>query len=1222
MEVLPMMPRRLLRFSLILLTSLSAVWALAASSEDVRQSARERLLEQIRYGETIHRDDLVEDATQRLIRIEPDAPEALVAQVYLATRKGDMDAARLYLKTLEEVAPGSQALAQAKALVELTTEEAQKLLAQARLFAAVGRVGDARKEYDALFKGAYPTVDLAVEYWRLRGREQVDRQEADQQLQALLKKYPRHPGILIALANYSFDDDRPEQGLQYLHELSRISSQREIASAREFEYLSTLPVTERSATLWGDFVVRYAGTRLETEALDILRRQRALLDDPVWVAGRLGLDMIEAGEGEKALSRLRAAVKAYPEDPQLLGGLGLAYLRMNDRAQALKYFELAKENELLVDSTWRWVSLIDSTQYWMLLNQASTALEKSNWALATRLYQQAHEQDPQNPFALVGLGDTALGQGQNEQAWRYYRQAFDLDPANSTAIRGLLAYLSTLEPSVALERLKSFPASQQRYLADLRRGLQVADLENKALAAQAQGHWLEASQWLEQAQALDLGDPWLSFRLANSLRQAGEPQAALQAYQRHLARFTKDPISVYAYGLLLESLDQWETGITALDAVPRAQWTDDMIALQTRLKTRLLIAKAQALYDSGDVDGAFALLEQPPQNTALALQLVEWSLATGRDAKALKIYQEILKKEPDNIDARLGELEVLIAQGKLNDVRQRLVANPPVVPIEETGPSRRLAMILAIAGDKPQALAIFRKLTERPGPADPLVYRDYARLIAADDPQGALDLYRTAMVASGLLTPPPTPTPSSPLLRPAVFDPSDPDTTSDSVEPSNATAALDDASFTRAMRTPDEPQDWLQSSIRSDAAELYQQNNPTLTLSSDSWFRQDGTPGVSQLRANTTMLQLDMPVQSGTGFLRADYITMNAGSFDTSSNGEITERFGTCILDGQTATGQSVSLPGCSNVPAQTTQGTAMALGWQGENWGFDIGHTPTTFAVSNWVGGINFEGDLGEMGWRVTVSRRPLANSLLSLAGTTDPGTGTVWGGVLATGATLSLSWDEGLENGVWANIGYHKLTGTNVADNNRLRLMGGYYRRLINKPNELLTAGVNAMYWRYDRDLSNFTFGQGGYYSPQMYASLGLPVSYARRWDDWSFYIQGSVSVSVARTNDQTYYPLMGAMPGPVNALISQGATPGSIMASNMSTGSTGTGFGYTLRGAIERRLGNHWVAGAAIDLQRSQDNYAPNRVMVYLKYFFKPWRGDLQLQPAGLTPYVDFN
>lgn len=1185
----------LVRFCLTIMLSLATAGAVGSASQDTQASARDRLIEQIRYGETIYRDDIVNDATQRLLRLEPNAPEGLLAQVYLATRRGDLEAARMYLRTLSQVAPQSTAYAQARALVDLTRDEPQKLLAQARLFAAVGRIEDARKAYDELFKGVYPTADIAAEYWRLRGRDPASRQEAEQALRALVAKYPRHPAILLALANYRFDAGEPRQALQYLHELAKIGTQREVASAREFEYLNSLPVSEQSASLWSDFVARYAGTRLETDAKTILAEQRALLGDPVWVAGQRAVGIVDAGEGEKALAHLQAAVRAYPNDPQLLGALGLAYLRINERTQALKYFELAKENEPRVDSASRWVSLIASTQFWILITQASEALEKSNWPLAGKLYQQAHEQEPDNLFALVGLGDVALAQKQNERAWQFYQRAFNLDPSDSTAQRGVANYLSTLPPAIALARLQTFPASQQRYLADLKRTFKVAELEDKALSAQARSDWAQAAQWLEQAQALNLRDPWLSYRLANALRLAGQPEQALQAYQRHFHAHSSEPASVYAYGLLLESLDQWERGIAALGAIPRAQWTPDMVALDDRLQTRWRIVQAQTMYDAGDVDGAIALLEQPPQTTALALQVADWSLTAGRDARALEIYQQILAQEPNNIDAQLGELEVWIDQGQLDMVKRKLADKPPVPAPDQEGASRRLALIMAAVGERDQALAIFKRLTQTraAGAApDPLTYRDYARLTAPENPEAALDLYRTAMVGSGLVTPP------------------------------ESNARVDDVSFTRAMRTPDEPQDWLQSSIRSDAATLYQQNNPTLTLSSDGWFRRDGTPGISQLRANTTMLQLDLPIASGRGFARADYITMNAGSFQTNSNGEINERFGTCILNGQTANGQSVSLPGCQNVPAQTAQGTALALGWQGSKWGFDIGHTPTTFPVSNWTAGVNVAGDLGELGWRLTVSRRPLANSLLSLAGTTDPRTGTVWGGVLATGATLSLSWDQGQADGVWANIGYHNLSGTNVADNNRLRLMGGYYRRLINKPNELLTVGVNAMYWQYDKDLSNFTLGQGGYYSPQMYASLGLPVGYARRWDDWAFYLQGSISVSTARTNNQTYYPLMGAMSGPANALINQGATPASLMSSNMSTGSTGYGFGYTLRGAIERRIGNHWVAGAAIDLQRSQDNYAPNRIMVYLKYFFKPWRGDLQLQPGGLTPYVDFN
>lgn len=1179
------------RLFLLLGLMFVTLWSLAATSTDLQTNARNRLVEQIHHGETIYRDDLVQDAAERLLRIDPAAKEALLAQIYLATRRGAMDQARKYLNELARAAPDSTEYAEGKALIELNSEASQKALAQARLLFAAGRIEEARKAYDAVLKGVYPTADLALEYWQLRARDPQSREQAVQALTRLLISYPKHPGLLLALANYSFADGHPDKGLEYLHTLATIPAQREAAAAREFDYLATLPVADRSARLWDDFVSRYTGTRLYSDARARLGRQRALLDDPVWRAGQQGIAMVEADNNAAAIRQLEAAVRAYPDDAEMLGALGLAYLRENKRALALKYFELAREKEPRIDAASRWVSLIESTKYWLQLSQADEALQKRDYARAQALYAQAHKLDPGNVFALVGLGDVALATKQDEAAWRYFRQAFDLNPEDSTAQRGIETYLATLPADVALARLAQFPASQQRYLAQLQKTFRIAQLEQKAVTAQTQGRWEEAAQWLSQAQALDLADPWLSYRLASALLMAGQPAQALQAYRRHLDRYPVDATSAYAYALLLESADQWQNGISALQSVPESQWTPEMLALQQRLQTRIRVAQAQKLYDDGDADGAIALLEQPPQNDALRLQVAEWALLQGNPQKALSSYQTVLADQPDNLDAQLGELEARVALGEIAIVRQQLVEHPPRIPSAQTNAQRQLAMLWAAVGERDKAVGILQAAIEQPGQASPLLYRDYARLVSDKEPDVALGLYRKAMEGSGLLAPP------------------------------TADTAANDVSFTRAMRTPDIAQDWLQSSIRSDAAQLYQHNNPTLTLSTDGWFRNDGTPGLSQLSATTAMAQLDYPIASGKGFVRADYISMNAGSFNTTNSGEIDERFGTCIISGQTANGTSISLPGCRDVPTQKVEGTAFALGWQSDRWGFDIGHTPTSFPVSNWTGGINVLGDLGQVGWRLSVSRRPMANSLLSLAGAKDPRTGIVWGGVLVTGATLSLSWDEGLSDGVWGSIGYHKLTGTNVADNRRFRAMGGYYRRLINKPNEQMTVGVNAMYWSYQRDLGNFTLGQGGYYSPQMYASIGLPIGYARRWDDWAFLIQGSVSRSVARTSNSSYYPLMGAMPGPVNALFAQGVTPGGFQAANTSQGSTSSSWGYSLRGSLERRLGNHWVLGAAFDLQRGQD-YMPSRFIVYLRYFFKPWAGDLNLQPAGLTPYVDFN
>lgn len=1173
--------------SLLLSTSLATGAVLA---QNTSSTTRERLIEQIHSGETLYRDDLVDDAVQRLYRIEPEAPEGLVAQIHLAVKRGFTDQAKALLGRLQKVAPDSLFYRQGAALIRIAGESAQADLTQARLFSSVGRIEDARKAYDRVFQGVYPTADFAYEYWQLRSREPNSRALALEQLRKLNRTYPRHPGTLLALANFSLADGQTEQGLSYLHRLAEIAGQRETAAAREFDYLATLPVTPESVAAWRDFTKRYTGLTIQARAQERLDAQSALVSDPVWRAGRVAIDQVEAGTTANVLPALRAAVNAYPKDPAFLGALGIALLRANNRADAMRYFQLAKDNEPLIDQTSRWDSLIKSAQEWLAIEQADKALQSGNLDRAERLYRQVAHADPRNIFAFIGLGDIALARKLPEQAWLNYRKAFIIEPANESAQNGMGRYLYTLAPDQALSILEKMPRSQQKYLSGLRQALELANLETLATAAIAQGKRTEAIALLTQAQALNLADPWLSYRLAGLFLQEGQTERAMAAFNRHLAAHTEEPASRYAQALLLESTDAWSDAVTALKHIDRSSWTDEMRALEERLLTRERIAQATLLFNSGQTESAISALDQAPRNALTRLQVADWSTLTGHYERADDNYRAILADDPENLDARLGQLENWLAMGDVGKVKNMLAHSVPAIPDEAINSQRRLAGLWSGVGERTRARDILAQAATRVSAPDPLLFRDYARTVAKDNPQHALDLYQKAMVDGGIL---------------------DNDT---------AKSPRDDYAFTRSMRG-EATDDWLLTSIRADADALYQSQNTTVTLSNDGSIRTDGTPGISRLNANTTMLQIDHPLMGGKGFLRADYIRMNAGTFETTPTGEIDERFGTCLFSGLDDQGNNQSLPGCSTGLRQKSQGTAVGLGWQADGFGFDLGRTPDTFPVSNWVGGINVEGDIGPAGWSLALSRRPMSNSLLSLAGAVDPRTGTVWGGVLATGATLGLSWDQGGADGVWGSFGYHKLTGTNVASNTRSRLMGGYYRRLINEQNRLLTTGINLMYWKHQHNLGNYTLGQGGYYSPQSYASASLPVSYAQRTANWSFALRGSASYSASKTKDQSYFPLASPIAGPYSQLAALGVSAAGFQAANTDTGANNRQWGYSLSANVERRLTGHWVLGAGFDLQRSAD-FTPSRVMIYLRYSLEPWFGNLKLNPGGLTPYVDFN
>lgn len=1162
--------------------------ALTQNGSGNRQEGEQLLLQQIGLGETLYRDDIVDDAVRRLDRIQANHPQGILARLRIATRLERLDEAQLLQDRLERLAPDSEATRTGRVLIKLTTPEAIANLTQGRLYSAVGRVDEAMAIYDALLEGAYPTADLTLEYWQLYARQDGRRPQAIQHLQAALEKYPQHAAMLVATASMLFSEDRPDEARRYLRQLGALSTHRDIAANREYDYLFTLPVSLENRERWQDFVQTYAGQEAAARGKIELARFDAMLNDPAWQSGRQGVALVEQGEGPKALAGLQQAVAAYPDNVEFLGALGVAYLRSGNREQALSYFQLAKEKEPRVDRTYRWVSLIRSTEYWQLLEQASAAADAKNWRQAERLYRRAQSLQPDNAFALVGLGDVAMATGRDEAAWRYYRQAWRVDPGAGVAQRGVLRYLDSKTPEQALALLDELSGGRSAAFEQARRQYTVRMLTQQAEQAANEQRWEEAGAALRQAQQLDPDDPWLSYQLARSLREQGRAEDGLQAFQTHLNRHQGAPASHYAHGLLLAAADRPQEALDTLAVVPKASWDTRMHELEDRVVEAQLIAQAGVHREAGRNAAAIALLEQRPDSIRARLQVARWSYDDGDYAKALSNYNAVLRRDGEQFDARLGQLEVWLAQGKPEAVRTALLQSDFDFHDEPTSTHRRVAELWLGLGDPDRARGVLQNRVAAVNATsfepEPLLYRDLARLTQASQPQQALDLYAQAMLDAKLLPAQamqPLRDNAAPQRYRVVFLRDNAASLSEDVG-----VQRDNVAFTRAMRVEDSD-GWLERGLRREAAALYQRQNPTITVHNDHWWRRDGTRGMSRLNANTTMVQLDYPIGRGKGFLRADHVRMDAGTLQADADGVYRGDFGSCSFAVPGAPGGAA--PACSSGLTQRATGTSIALGWQDERLSFDLGTTPLGFEVSNWTGGISYAGKMGATGWRLTASRRPMSNTLLSFSGARDPSTGTKWGGVMATGGALTLSWDQGEANGVWADLSHHRLTGRNVDDNNRTRVMGGYYRRLINKNNETLSAGVNLMYWRYQKDLGDFTFGQGGYYSPRRYTSVSLPVSYARRTADWSFLLEGSVSRSSARGE-------------------------------SASGGSRSSGTGYRVAGFAERRLSNHWVLGAGIDYRHSKD-YSPSHFMLYLRYAFEPWQGDLPMAVNPMIPYAEF-
>lgn len=1162
---------------------LAALTCQATAQPKDADEQRQWLLDQVRRGEALHRDDLVRDALGRLQLLEPRNPDVLLAALSLALReKNSTDAEQLSAR-ISAIAPCSLQARQARRLLELQQPERVRQLQQARLLAVTGRNEEALAAYEQLFAGEPPSLELALDYWRVRGNLPGQRPEAIRQLQQLDRQYPGSAGLRQTLAGWLFAENRDREALALLDQLSRDPGARDAAAQREFDYLSGQAVSAASAAAWQAFLQRYPASPLLAQASETLQHQRKLLADPSWQAGRRGLALLDKGRNAEAEAQLRRALRQYPDDASLQGALGYALMRQSRYEDANAAFRAASAKEQ--DTYWisQWKDLESSSQYWALLGKGERALQTKDLRAARAFYQQARQQRPKEEYALLGLADVSLAEGDTAAAERQFLQVRRMAPDNESAVRGLVRVYQAQSPDKARAYLDSLPLRQQAQFASLRRSLELARLRQQGDQAMQREDWAAASQVLGQATALAPDEPWLVYQLANSLRHLGRTAEADAAFARIVQRQPGDPSTRYAHGLFLESSDRDALALDSLGAVPQGAWNADMHALEQRIRRRMTLASAQQLQAQGRTAEATRLLEaglaRGEGSTDDLMLLADWAAANGEPGKARGYYQRVLAVQPGQPQARLGVIESAVAEGNLAQARHMLAVQVPQLAADDSNAQRRLAAVWVALGEHDQAARMLDQIAAQQARPDPLLRRDAARLVAPDDPQRALDLYAAAMADAQL------------LQRTAV-------------------SPRDDRALTLASREQDDD-DWLARSLRSDVDALYRQRNTHVTLMHDyGWREDDGTPGTSELSTQSTLLHVDTPWHYGTAFARVERIGMDAGSFEQNDQRGYTPDFGSCQFVGRTADGKS--LPACDG-GSQTADGSVLALGWQGSRWAFDLG-TTQGYAINNWLGGATVNGDLGQVGWSLTASRRPMSNSLLSFAGARDPRTAVRWGGVTANGATLGLSWDQGGDNGVWASLGHHWLYGENVADNQRTRAMAGWYHRVVEKADERVRVGLTLMHWRHDKDLGGYSLGQGGYYSPQRYTSVGVPVSYAWRNYDWSVLLEGSVSWSQAHSGRSRLYP-----DAHVNRKVLAQYDVGSNIDA-MNDASDSSGLGYRLRGLFERRLSDHWVLGAGFDWQHS-DDYAPSHGMLYLRYLFEPWRGNLALPVTPLEPYSEW-
>lgn len=390
------------------------------------------------------------------------------------------------------------------------------------------------------------------------------------------------------------------------------------------------------------------------------------------------------------------------------------------------------------------------------------------------------------------------------------------------------------------------------------------------------------------------------------------------------------------------------------------------------------------------------------------------------------------------------------------------------------------------------------------------------------------------------------------------------------------------------------------ASMQSQLADIQAQRSPEiragLTVQSNN-----GAGGMSKSTIVQEPTEMLMPAGDGKVTVQVTPVQINAGGL--SSNQYLNSQFG-----GGPVAAEAQAAGTTGGAGSQHASGVGLDVGYVMQTWNADIGTTPLGFRETNILGGVQYHDSINAQNgswFSVGASRRAVTDSLTSFAGAHDDRTGQTWGGVTASGVQGQIGVDKP-KYGVYGYGSWQYLDGSNVASNTRSEVGAGIYWYLLHDTNRLLTAGVNLDGMFYDKNENYFTYGNGGYFSPQHFYSVSLPVTWAQRFDRFSYKVQGSVGLQYFHQASADYFPTSSEL---------QSAAAASTLGNGGVYGaSSKTDVGYNLSTAAEYQLSSKWFVGGTASINNSSD-YRQWAVGLYLRYTFYP-----QTQPVAM-PVIPF-
>ncbi|MDI9278191.1 cellulose synthase subunit BcsC-related outer membrane protein [Pantoea sp. EABMAA-21] len=687
----------------------------------------------------------------------------------------------------------------------------------------------------------------------------------------------------------------------------------------------------------------------------------------------------------------------------------------------------------------------------------------------------------------------------------------------------------------------------------------------------AQGSNAAAANTLRALASSPPSNPVDAGNLAQKLAKAGDLTTAVSVVRSNMQRGIQGNAGDYAAQVAVLNQAGLNTEAQSFLSSPELQARSTPTQL-AGIRNGYVINEVDRLREQKQYAAAYdklvGALQHDPQNRDLMFAMARLYQSGKMNKEAGVVYDYLMTQDTPTQDARTGAINVALAN---NDVNK---ANTLTRGLNnEQSPDRQLllARVAEANGNHSQAMSYLRSAR-----GQLIGLQDATN---GDTPSvGGLALADNPFINRGT-----SPVGRSPSAYGAVMPwQSAPDVTS------SATGT------TLASNTPAIQQSQTLRQIDSMMDDL-QEKTGTWIQGGMQVRGRDGESGLSKLtEAKAPLTFSTVPFGESRFDFTMTPVSLTAGS----AAGDAWRRFGTnALVQGNVVASGDAKIDDVpsSSTDSQKATGVELNLALKGDSYKIDLGSTPLGQDLSTLVGGVQWSPKLTDfLTLILTGERRAMTDSLLSYVGVEDKTSGKRWGRVTKNGGNALLSYDNG-DAGFYVGGGAYSYIGENVASNNSVQATAGAYVRPFHYDDRELKVGMSLSWMDYSKNLSYFSYGQGGYFSPQNYASVSFPIEFSRKFDDLKVNVGGSVGYQSYSQDKSAYFPNDPTYQAQMQSLADQG-----YVKSAYYSGESKNGIGYNLHAGADYKINKDVTVGGQLGYDTFGD-YNESTANLYFRYLF---------------------